>query len=103
MKRLLVVLIMCGVNENVWAQSTAPDLDFTVNYYNRVLTPEGLTREASYSDFVLRRNNHVVQTRVLPPESRLATNKSAEEHQHKSLNYTLLPRHVYKEKRAVVC
>jgi hypothetical protein len=44
----------------------ATDLDLTIQYFNRELTPEGVLRVSSYEEKMLRRNGHVWSQRVLP-------------------------------------
>jgi hypothetical protein len=75
--------------------STLPgtDQDLTIKYYNRELTPEGVLRESSYEEKMLRRNGHVWSYRVLPGKT--AANDTAHpNHEHKDFNYIVLPRHV---------
>ncbi len=70
----------------------APALDFTVKYYNRVLTPEGVLRESRYEENVVRRPGHVWTARVLPPHAE--TEHDHDVHDHKHFNYVVVPRHV---------
>lgn len=44
----------------------APELDLSISYYSKVVTPEGVTREARYQDNMQRRDGHVWLYRVLP-------------------------------------
>lgn len=70
-----------------------PELDLSIKYFNRELTPEGVLRESSYEEKMLRRNGHVWSYRVLP--GKMAANDSAHpNHEHKDFNYIVLPRHV---------
>jgi hypothetical protein len=83
----------------------APDLDLSISYYSKVLTPEGVTREARYEDKMVRRPGHVWVARVLP---RAAAHQDAAHDgaqdgdgkpasktpQHKQFNYVVMPRHV---------
>lgn len=74
-------------------KAAAPELDLTIKYFNRELTPEGVLRESSYEEKMLRRNGHVWSYRVLPGKT--AENDTAHpNHEHKDFNYIVLPRHV---------
>lgn len=76
----------------VQSLSAAPDLDLTIKYFNRELTPEGVLHENSYTEKMLRRNGHVWTWRILP---RTAENNATHaNHEHKEFNYIVLPRHV---------
>lgn len=90
----------------------APELDLTISYYSKVLTPEGVTREAKYQDNMQRRDGHIWLYRVLPTASGAAhdheapavkknnTKKNSEDtHQH--FNHVLVPRHVTFENNKV--
>lgn len=95
----------------------APELDLTISYYSKVLTSEGVTREARYQDNMQRRDGHVWLYRVLPKSSADAhdhethsgkkegakkdsAKKNLEEgHQH--FNHVLIPRHVILENNKV--
>lgn len=95
--------------QNMKAQ--APDLDLSIRYYTRVMTPEGVLRESRYEETMLRRPDHVWVTRVLPNEAAHAHDDdhahqdkgagvkkaSAATHVHKHFNYVVLPRHVVRE------
>jgi hypothetical protein len=73
--------------------ASATDLDAKIAYYSKVVTPEGVTREARYEEKILRRAGHVWTTRVLPAHAE-------EQHQHgshKHFNHVLLARHVVLE------
>ncbi len=97
MKKILFCfyLLVC-LPSSAQPSQTPADLDLTINYYNRVLTPEGLTRETRYQETVQRRANHIWQSRVLPPQ--LAHNGDAahnsNENEHEHFNYIVLPRHI---------
>lgn len=90
------------------AQAAAPDLDLRIQYYSRVLTPEGVTREARYEEQMLRRPGHVWVERVLPgsaaaqPEAAAASKQEVAfkppRHEHKEFNPALIARHVVLEK-----
>jgi hypothetical protein len=91
-------------------QASAPDLDLSIQYYSRVLTPEGVTREARYEEKMMRRAGHVWVVRVLPKNivdqhddeisdqggMKKGALKTAE-HQHKHFNHVVIPRHVQLE------
>jgi hypothetical protein len=84
----------------------APDLDLRIQYYSKVLTAEGVTREARYEENMLRRPGHVWVARVLPrdardqrvkaPQAAVKKNVSlqvdASAHQH--FNHVVTPRHI---------
>lgn len=74
----------------------APDLDLSIRYYSRVLTPEGVLRESRYEERMVRRRDHVWTARVLPAES-TREEPAGEEHEHKHFNYVVLPRHVVRD------
>jgi hypothetical protein len=74
-------------------KTPAPDLDLTIKYFNRELTPEGVLRVSRYEEKMLRRSGHVWSYRVLP--GKLAANDTTlPSHEHKDFNYIVLPRHV---------
>ncbi|WP_223827299.1 hypothetical protein [Undibacterium oligocarboniphilum] len=75
--------------------SAAPDLDLRVHYYNKVLTPEGVTREASYEETLSRRPRHVLIARVLPKNVSDIHDDDAKGTQHKHFNHVLIPRHIF--------
>lgn len=78
-----------------WAAPASDQaLDLVVSYYTRVLTDEGVTREANYKERMLRRPGHVWVARVAPPT---AAKKAAH-----GLNAAVLPRHVRLEGGALV-
>lgn len=76
----------------------APDLDLDIVYYNKVITPEGVTRESRYTETMLRRPGHVWVSRVLPAPAddsltrQVALNATPNAHKH--FNPVVLPRHV---------
>jgi hypothetical protein len=79
------------------AAAQGPDLDLSIHYYSRVLTPEGVLRESRYQEKMMRRSNHVWTVRVLPdarPARRADAALSHKEHEHKHFNHVMLPRHV---------
>lgn len=72
---------------------SAPDLDLTIKYFNRELTPEGVVRLSNYEEAMLRRSGHVWSYRILP--AAIAANDNVHHnHEHKEFNSILLPRHV---------
>lgn len=103
-------------------QAGAPDLDLTIQYYNKTQSPDGVTREARYEEKMLRRANHVWVARVLPKDVPKDASKDLPQgadraalHQasakpgtadkagkvakagageHAQFNYVVLPRHV---------
>jgi hypothetical protein len=70
----------------------APDLDVTIEYYNRELSTDGVLHESSYRETMLRRNGHVWTQRVLPDNAK--NDATHANHEHKDFNYITLPRHV---------
>ncbi|MFZ6773795.1 hypothetical protein ACO0LB_13860 [Undibacterium sp. SXout7W] len=87
--------------------NNAPDLDLNIHYYSKVLTPEGVTREASYDETMLRRPGHVWTARTLPKNAQDAhddhgkdkkkNNTTAKESKHKHFNHVVIPRHIAME------
>lgn len=73
----------------------APDLDLHIAYYSKVLTPEGVTREARYEENMLRRPGHVWVTRVLPKAA--SAPQAQPENAHLHFNHVVLARHVQLE------
>ena len=88
MRLLFLALTACCLTAQA---APAPSLDLKLAYYSRVLTPEGVTREARYEETMLRRPGHVWVARTLPalpvPEAGA----------HAEFNPVLLARHVVKE------
>lgn len=89
-------------------QTVAPDLDLQISYYSKVLTAEGVSREARYQDKMLRRSGHVWLERIVPQTMLKASHateikKVSHNHQneklteHKHFNPVLIPRHVQLE------
>lgn len=97
-------LSVLSVSAFATSNSPAPDLDLTIRYYSKVLTPEGVTREARYEEKMLRRPGHVWAARVLP---KLADHQyevvkknvalTIKEPEHAQFNHVVLPRHVMLE------
>lgn len=79
------------------AQAAAPDLDLNINYYSRVLTPEGVTRESRYAETMTRRPGHVWSARVIPKNVAGRDEAGHKAAQHKHFNHAVLPRHVVSE------
>jgi hypothetical protein len=76
-----------------WTQAAtpaaAPDLDLTVAYFSKTVTPDGVTRESRYEEKMMRRPGHVWSARVLPAHA-----AAQEEVHHHGFNHIVLPRHV---------
>lgn len=89
---LLAAVLLCPL-----ARAAAPDLDLTVSYYSRVLTPEGVTRESRYEETMLRRPGHVWSARLIPPQAAAQEAAGHGAHQHKHFNHVVMPRHVIRE------
>ncbi|MET0265060.1 MAG: hypothetical protein ABW202_05550 [Duganella sp.] len=98
---LLSALCMAGT---VQAVATAPeraaDLDLNIVYYNKVITPDGVTRESRYEEKMLRRPGHVWSTRVLPAQAKSGHDgHDGHGHAHEDghrhgLNHIVMARHV---------
>ena len=98
--RILWVVGYCVASLNVMAAPSAAsdyarDLDLSIHYYNKVVTPEGVTRESRYEEKMLRRAGHVWVARVL--QSQVAPHDAHDAVEHKHFNPTLIPRHVQRE------
>lgn len=109
---LQVMMVCCAAGPAMAASATAssgPALDLDIEYYSRVLTPEGVTREARYKEIMLRRTGHVWVARILPKSG---IGLKDEEHRedkkgqsapregaagHTDFNYVVNPRHVMME------
>ncbi len=88
--------------------NSAPDLDLRISYYSKVVTAEGVTREARYQDKMLRRQAHVWLERVVANKSaaheahdhkvevkKVSNPKAAQSlTEHKHFNPVLIPRHI---------
>jgi hypothetical protein len=104
MKLVVAFFLTAGVSICAQANTaqTAPDLDLNLSYYSKVLTPEGVTREARYQEKMLRRPGHVWVARILPTAAISAhvhdSNQPAAESEHKLFNHVVLPRHVVLQK-----
>ena len=84
--------------------SPASDLDLTIRYYSKVLTPEGVTREARYEEKMVRRTGHVWVARVLPKTAneqhediKKQVSLTIKEPEHAHFNHVVLPRHIMLE------
>ncbi|MYM22054.1 hypothetical protein GTP46_05275 [Duganella sp. FT135W] len=77
----------------VAGSAAATDLDVKIAYYSKVVTAEGVTREARYEETMLRRDGHVWTARVLPSRA-----EAHEPGSHKHFNHVVLPRHVVLDK-----
>lgn len=94
LKSCMKKLFLLAATLSVAVCASATDLDLRIAYYSKVITPEGVTREARYEENMLRRAGHVWTRRVLPPHA------GHEEHQpgaHKHFNHVVLARHVVQE------
>lgn len=108
---LIAVLLAAGFAASAQAAPATPvDLDLSITYYSRVLTPEGVTRESRYEEKMLRRPGHVWVERVLAPATDAHAGHAHGEntqvalktqHEHKHFNPVLIPRHVMLEKNTV--
>jgi len=47
-------------------QAETVSLDYQVQYYNKVISPEGVTRESRYEEKVIRRKNEIWVSRIIP-------------------------------------
>ncbi|WP_230410135.1 hypothetical protein [Undibacterium rugosum] len=104
---LLLLVALLSVSHHLCAASTsgsiqaqpdntAPALDLRINYYNKILTPEGVTKETRYEEIMLRRPGHVWIERILPKQSNAHLTESAEKgHTHKQFNHVTTPRHIF--------
>lgn len=105
---IFAILLASGfASTTSYAAPAAPDLDLSITYYSRVLTPEGVTRESRYEETMLRRPGHVWVERVLAPamEAHEGHNQKmalkTAQHEHKHFNPVVIPRHVMLEKNTV--
>ena len=92
LKSRMKKLFLFGATLSVAFAAAATDLDMKIAYYSKVVTPEGVTREARYEEKMLRRAGHVWTMRVLPAHA-----AAHEDHQpgaHKHFNHVVLARHV---------
>lgn len=88
------------------AAPSGPALDLDIEYYTKVLTPEGVTREARYRETMLRRPGHVWVARILPKggvglkDGEHSDNKNSQSAPrqggagHAEFNYVVNPHHV---------
>ncbi len=97
-------LSVFSISAHAASISPAPDLDLTIRYYSKVMTPEGVTREARYEEKMLRRPGHVWVARVLPKtasDQHEVTKKNValtiKEPEQAHFNHVVLPRHVMLE------
>jgi hypothetical protein len=86
-------LILFAATLSVAFGACATDLDLKIAYYSKVITPEGVTREARYEEKMLRRSGHVWTTRVMPAHAEETQAAGA----HKHFNHVVLARHVVLE------
>jgi hypothetical protein len=88
----LAASLLCAL-----ARAAAPDLDLHINYYSRVLTPEGVTRESRYAETMSRRPGHVWNARVIPNNVAGRDEAGHKSERHKHFNHAMLARHVIRE------
>lgn len=110
---MLAALAASAALANPGAAHAGADLDLQISRYSKVVTAEGVTREARYEETMLRRAGHVWTARVLPGGSgahghghdheddhadeprpgahKVAARKSVG---HKHFNPVVLPRHL---------
>ena len=82
-----------------------PSLDLDIEYYNKVQTPEGVTREARYKEVMMRRPGHVWVERILakpalgPRDASKDDRRSASARpaSHVEFNHAVTPHHVLLE------
>lgn len=82
-----------------------PSLDLNVEYYTKVQTPEGVTREARYNERMIRRPGHVWVERILPKPAFAARDAGkGDGHvvtpgpaRHAEFNHAVTPHHVLLE------
>jgi hypothetical protein len=107
---LQVIMACCAAGSALAAaplDSDGPALDLDLAYYTRVLTPEGVTREAHYKETMLRRTGHVWVARVLPESGSGRQDRQAGDQGHRAsedartghadFNYVVNPRHLMLE------
>lgn len=99
MKFIFVLITAAALLHNAQAATpaaTAPDLDLQISYYSKVVTPEGVTREARYQEKMLRRPGHVWVARRL---AKTLPEAQAQASEHKHFNPVVIPRHVLLENK----
>ena len=78
--------------------ASAPDLDLSIRYYDRVMTSEGVLRESLFEETMLRREGNIWIARVLPKTISVEAHAAHEdEHKHRHFNSVVLPRHLWLE------
>lgn len=87
-------LFLFAATLSVAVCAAATDLDLKIAYYSKVVTPEGVTREARYEEKMLRRVGHVWTTRVLPSHAAHEDHKAGA---HKHFNHVVMARHVVQQ------
>jgi len=94
MKKIFAVVLPVALfaQSLAYAGQSAPDLDLSIQYYDRAMTTEGVLRESHFEETMMRRSNHVWAARVLPKFA-----MREHEHEHKHFNPVLLPRHLSQE------
>jgi hypothetical protein len=118
MKIASLMIVACCITVPAVAASPAllggPALDLDIEYYSKVLTPEGVTREARYQEKMVRRPGHVWVARTLPRNAGDRHDEEASANQlhqpaaartagsgHTEFNHVVLPRHVMLEDNKV--
>ena len=114
--KLLLSLFISGVLSTAAIAAKdpqVPDLDLTIRYYSKVITAEGVIREARYEEKMLRRPGHVWVARILSKTSPKAAGDEhvdavnqnskknvslkVKESEHVQFNHVLTPRHIMLE------
>lgn len=116
MKTAIPILMMTACCTTICAAAESPmslagpSLDLVIEYYTKVRTPEGVTREARYKERMVRRPGHVWVERILAKPA-LAPRGSVNGHGHVTgrdaatagtaghaeLNHAVTPHHVWLE------
>ena len=106
MKFLSSLFVLSALSSSALAAKDphVPDLDLAIRYYSKVLTAEGVTREARYEEKMLRRTSHVWVTRVVPKALDAASeiakknvSLKVKESEHAHFNHVLTSRHIMLE------
>lgn len=99
---VLMAAAWCSTSSGAAPLPTKMDvqsLDLDIQYYTRVQTPEGVTREARYKETMMRRPGHVWVERILPGDKHGADRHaaSAGKASHAEFNPAVTPHHVMLE------
>ncbi|WBS01083.1 hypothetical protein OU994_22630 [Pseudoduganella sp. SL102] len=76
------ILLLAGALAMAGGAHAGADLDLHITRYSKVVTAEGVTREARYEETMLRRAGHVWTARVLPGTSHGHGHGHEQEHAH---------------------